>query len=242
MSELINFRDFGGYKTRSGRVVKKNIFYRCGSYRDLTEEDREYLRSLNIQNLLDYRENHELDKDEYRETFAKKVHTLSASAHLNVLHQGNEDAFAVLSSDSMIDFYRKLPFDNPAYKNMFKVLQEDNATPYLHNCTAGKDRTGVATALILVLLDVHTKVVMAEYMLSMNAYEQIYSNEVRRLADSSRENELLHKIPGLVVMPTYLKAAFDAILERYGSYEAYFEKEYGLDEAAIQALRERYTE
>ncbi|WZU02051.1 tyrosine-protein phosphatase [Erysipelothrix sp. D19-032] len=82
-SELINFRDFGGYPTQDGRFIKEAIFFRCGSYRDLTEEDRDYIRSLNIQNLCDYREVSELDRDELRETFAKKVYTISKISNIS---------------------------------------------------------------------------------------------------------------------------------------------------------------
>lgn len=246
MSELINFRDFGGYKTRDGRKVKKDIFYRCGSYRDLTEEDRDFLRSLNINHLFDYREAHELESDEMRQTFAKNVHNSSASAHLNNLHQGTdaETNVLVLDAESMMDFYKVLPFDNPGYKEMFDVLiNDDNAVPFLHNCTAGKDRTGLATALILIALNVHSKIAMSEYMKSMNAYEAVYRNELRRNIDKVKdEGEFIYRVPGLVVMPCYLETSLNAILEKYGTFEKYFEAEYGLDEEKLKAFREKYTE
>lgn len=250
MSELINFRDFGGYKTRDGRRVKKDTFYRGGSYRDLTPEDREYIQSLNIQHLFDYREEHELESDEMRSTFAKNVHNSSASAHLNNLHQGSdgeerkEDEVLVLSSENMKDFYRVLPFGNPGYKEMFDVLvQDENATPFLHNCTAGKDRTGVASALILIALGVHSKIAISDYMKSMNAYEQVYKNELRRnVGKVKEEGELIYRVPGLVVMPEYIETALDAILEKYGTYEKYFEEEYGMTQEILDTLRDRYTE
>lgn len=242
MSELINFRDFGGYPTKDGRKVKKGIFYRSGSYRDLTEADRAYIQSLNIQNLHDFREPTELDKDERKEGLAKHVHNISASLHLGGFEEDPSVPYTVLSSESMIDFYQKLPFENPAYRNVFKVLQEDNAVPYLHNCTAGKDRTGVATALIQLALGMHEDAIVYDYMLSMEAYDAIFENEVRRLKAGRTVEMLLYKVPGLIIKPGYLKSAFAAIIEKYGSYDAYFEAEYGLDEEKLNALRDRYTE
>ena len=152
-----------------------------------------------------------------------------------------EAEYDELTSDSMIEFYEQIPFGNPAYKNVFKVLQEDNAVPYLHNCTAGKDRTGLASALILSALNVDYHIIMSDYMKSMNAYNEIFNNEVRRLTNGRSVGSLLYKMPGLVIMPKYLDASFNAIFTKYGSLENYFLEEFGMDEKAIQDLRDRYT-
>lgn len=242
MSELINFRDFGGYPTKDGKNVKKGIFYRGGSYRDLTESDREYIKSLNIKNLHDYREDNELDTDERQSELADRAHIISASAYLGGFENDETAEYDELSSDEMIKFYEDIAFDNPAYKNVFKVLQEDDAVPYLHNCTAGKDRTGLASALILSALGVDFHIVMSDYMKSMNAYNEIFNNEVRRLKNGRQVGSLLYKMPGLVIMPKYLDASFNAIFTRYGSLENYFLEEFGMDANAIQALKDKYTE
>lgn len=241
MSGLVNFRDFGGYPTQDGRKIKKGIFYRSGSYRDLSDEERDYIRSLNIQTLCDFREIEELDLPEHRETFAKDVYTISASAHLGMFDNNAEEKFE-FTSKHMKTFYERLVFANPGYQNVFRVLQEDNAVPYLHNCTAGKDRTGVGTALVQLMLGVSEDLIMVDYMKSMNAIEEIFGNEKRRLAAGLDEESLYHKTVGLVVMPAYLETALNTIKEKYDTYDAYFEAEYGLDQATIAALRDRYTE
>ena len=241
MSGLINFRDFGGYPTKDGKHIKKGIFYRGGSYRDLTDSDREYIQSLGLKNLHDYREAIELDRDEKQEELADNVHIISASAYLGGFERDENADHDELTSDGMIEFYEKIPFGNPAYKNVFKVLQEDDAVPYLHNCTAGKDRTGLATALILSVLDVDYHIIMSDYMKSMNAYNEIFNNEVRRLTNGRTVSSLLYKMPGLVIMPKYLDASFNAIFTRYGSLENYFLEEFGMDQEAIQKLKDRYT-
>lgn len=242
MSELINFRDFGGYPTQDGKHIVKGQFYRSGSYRDLTQDDIEYIKGLNIQNVHDFREVHELDKKEAHAEFAKHVHMISASAHLGGFEEEANAPFTVLSKESMMEFYEKLPFNNPAYQNIFKVLLEDNATPYLHNCTAGKDRTGIATALIQTVLGVEWDLVMLDYMKSMNAFEQVYQNEVRRLKNGRDESTLIHKMPGIVIMPSFLEAAHQAILKKYGTMDAYFKAEFDLSEDKVAQLKARYTE
>ena len=59
--------------------------------------------------------------------------------------------------------YRTMPFENPAYRWMFDRLLSEN-TPILFHCTAGKDRTGVAAALILLALGVPRTVVEQDYI------------------------------------------------------------------------------
>ncbi|QIK69331.1 tyrosine-protein phosphatase [Erysipelothrix sp. HDW6C] len=242
MSELINFRDFGGYPTTDGRRVKKDIFFRCGSYRDLTEEDRHYIKSLNIQNLCDYRERHEIDKDERQSELSKRVHTISASEHLGAFEEDPQAPYTVLSTEGMIEFYERLVFDNPAYINVFELLQNENAVPYLHNCTAGKDRTGIASALILLALGVDEEIVMYDYLKSLEAFDAILENEVRRLKPNRTTESLYHKMPGIIVKPSYLLAAFETIKEKYGDFATYFEKEFSLDEQGLESLRLRFTE
>ena len=242
MSGLINFRDFGGYPTKDGKHVKKGIFYRGGSYRDITESDREYIQSLAIKNLHDYREEMELDTDERHSELAENVYQISASAYLGGFDRDPEAEYEELSSDSMIDFYKKIPFGNPAYKNVFNVLKQEDAVPYLHNCTAGKDRTGLASALILSILGVDYDIVMNDYMRSMNAYNDVFANEVRRLTNGRTVGSLLYKMPGLVIMPDYLDASFNEIFTRYGSLEAYFIAEFNVCAEDIKNFKDKYTE
>lgn len=242
MSELINFRDFGGYQTKEGKRIKQGIFFRSGSYRDLTDSDVEYIRALNIQNLHDFRESHEIAPYERHKDIAKRVHMISASEHLGGFQEEENATFTDLTKESMSEFYEQLPMDNPAYKNLFEVLLTEGAVPYLHNCTAGKDRTGLATALIQLALGMHWNDVMIDYMKSMNAFDMIYKNEVRRLSNGRDEASLLHKMPGIVVMPLFLESAFNVIFEKYGTLENYFELEFGLNEEKISQLRAMYTE
>ena len=241
MSELINFRDFGGLETEDGRRVKEGIFFRSGSYRDLLETDRLMIQALGINNLFDYRESQEVDVDEKQHELAVNFHQISASEHLGGFDQGDKENYVHLTADSMIDFYKQLPFNNPAYINLFKVLKEDDATPLLHNCTAGKDRTGIATALILKLLGVKEDEIFFDYMRSMDAFEAILKNEYRRLNGKS-EKAILYKVPGLVIMPRYLEAAFEEIIAQYGDFETYFFEEFSISKADIVALRKKYTE
>lgn len=241
MSELINFRDFGGLPTTNGSHIKIGIFYRSGSYRDLLKEDREFIQSLGIKNLFDYRENLELDKEEAQEDLCDTFHAISASAHLGIFEENNKKGRVEITEHDMLEMYRALPFKNPAYQNLFDTLQQDNPVPLLHNCTAGKDRTGVASALVQLCLGANREAVMLDYLKSMDSYESIVLNEKRRLNGQS-ENTLLQKLSAVIVKPAYLKMALDEILVRYETFEKYFEEEYGITKEIRQDLINKYTD
>ena len=81
---------------------------------------------------------------------------------------------------------------------------------------------------------------MMDYLKSMNAYEQILQNEYRRL-NGQTEASLLNKLSGLVVMPQYLEASFEAIEEKYGSFDRYFEEEFGMESSDRKQLKKMYT-
>ena len=241
MSELINFRDFGGLPTENGKNIKKGIFYRSGSYRDLGFEDRQFIQSLGIQNLFDYREDMEQDTDEKQVELAETFHAVSASGHLGIFDDEDNGEVVKISDESMMDMYRRLPIENPAYKVLFEVLVEEDSVPLLHNCTAGKDRTGVASALVQLCLGATMDSVLLDYMKSMEAFGSIMKNERRRLNGNS-ECDLLHKLPGLIIKPSFLVTALESIINTYGSFDEYFTQEFGLDVEKRVLLMNKYTE
>jgi protein-tyrosine phosphatase len=114
-----------------------------------------------------------------------------------------------------------------------RLLHSDKAV--IVNCTAGKDRTGLATALVLSALGVPRDTIMQDYLLSNSALDMD-----RLLADAGLNALPADAIkPLLDVEPAYLDAAFEQIDKDYGSVENYLKRELGVDRAAIQRLRQR---
>jgi len=146
-------------------------------------------------------------------------------------------------NDEMAGYYTAMAFDNPAYRLMFDWI-EKGEVPLLFHCTAGKDRTGVGAMLILLALGVSEGDALFDYDLT-NVYR---ASCVK--ASLERAKDLIARSPELKTMVTMAdgvdlalgQAVLRGVLERYGSYEAYFEAEYGLDQGRLEALRDRYTE
>jgi protein-tyrosine phosphatase len=133
----------------------------------------------------------------------------------------------------MIDSHRT------QFREVFAELLENADGAVLYHCTAGKDRTGVQTALILTALGVPRDVILADFELSNTYYRP-------KLTEADRANPLAQLPPDVIAVfmgvdRAYLQAFFKAAEERYGSAEAYL-AELGVGPAERQALRARYTE
>jgi protein-tyrosine phosphatase len=142
-------------------------------------------------------------------------------------------------------FYRELPKQfRLQYRQMFDELLAGNA-PLAFNCSAGKDRTGVAAALILTALGVPRERVMDDYLLSNKHYKP---KPMSAAAADDPTARLFGRLPPDVIQvfmgvePSYLDAAFSGMVDEFGSVDKYLEEGLDLDAADREKLRRLYTE
>ena len=135
------------------------------------------------------------------------------------------------------DLYKQMPFGNPAYHELFRLLEE-HRVPLLFHCTCGKDRTGIAAMLVLLALGVSREDAIADYMLT-NVYRKAIIDKFMQ-DKPANQYDLLLPVEG--VSESMGAGSIDVLLEKYPSYEAYFEAEYGLTPARLAALRDFYLE
>ena len=132
---------------------------------------------------------------------------------------------------------------NEAYKFMFNKLLEGDA-PLLFHCSNGKDRTGVAAMLILLALGVSEEIAKADYLQSNVSRKQRIDRLMKQYDFVSswmaEARSLLTMIEG--VLPESADMMMTEIKERYGTYENFMDKEYGLDEVKLRKFRDMYLE
>ncbi|WGR92354.1 tyrosine-protein phosphatase [Bradyrhizobium sp. ISRA443] len=229
-----NFRDLGGYQIRDGRTVRWRQIFRSNHLAHLTEQDIAVVRSLGVRSAFDFRGIAERSEALCGMTDIT-VHSLPveptvvAALRAIAAHRqlSSADAFEV-----MRDSYRSYVQDNtPRYRALFAHLLEDRAPLVIH-CTAGKDRTGFACALILHALGVPGEVIADDYLLTNKFYKR----------DPSASTELpeeVKQVLGTVQQP-FLNAAYEAIDADYGGLDRYFRDGLGLGQAERKALEGRY--
>lgn len=246
-----NFRDLGGYKTADGRQVKWGALYRTDALNDLTDQDQRYLERLNIQRIVDFRVRDEAADAPDRLPPAVAQRYVSMPVGFN--GQGNYAKFIEqimsgeteqLGLDQMLvttnrDFVEKF---SPVFREWLQALPDSEGAQVFH-CTAGKDRTGFAAAIVLLALGVPRETVMQDYLASNDYLAEKNASSIWKMRVFSLFRADTDGIrPLLGVEPRYLQAAFDAMEAKYGSVDNYLRDALGVDEAFRARLQQRLLE
>ncbi len=232
-----NFRDLGGYPGRDGRTVRWGQIFRSNHLGHLTQADIEVVRGLSLKSVFDFRGSEE----RIAATCALQeiaVHSLPIEPTVVAALRARRAAGTPLSSadglEVMRDSYRNyVRHDTPRFRALFAHLLEDRAPLVIH-CTAGKDRTGFACALILHVLGVADEVIAEDYLLTNRFYR-------RDPAASADLPEHIKKVLASVES-SFLGAAFDTIRTDYGDLEGYLSDGLDLDARQRARLQARYLE
>jgi protein-tyrosine phosphatase len=237
-----NFRDIGGYRTDDGRTVKWRQIFRSGYMSKITDEDRDQLHRLGIDTICDFRANGERTERPtvWHEGTATQLwardYELSAGALGDLMKEPHIQA--AQSRASMLAVYRELPYEQAdSYREMFDRIAAGRV-PLVFNCSAGKDRTGVASALVLTLLGVPRGVVDEDYLLTNATIDDLFkfmaeSKQYKAFVTDRREQIM----PVMMAEKEYLDTSFDVIEREHGSVENYVRDILSLSDDAIEAIR-----
>lgn len=231
-----NFRDLGGYLGHGGRAVRWRHIFRSDHLATLTEQDALALADLGVTRSLDFRGQDERAAQAY-DLPNVRYHALSIEP--TVVQRAKEMALAgkqltaPIAVGLMQETYRAFVANNAKqYAELFEHLLENDA-PLVFHCTAGKDRTGFAAALILMALGVPRSVVMEDYLLTNGLYRR-----PAILNNSGAAEEVLNVL--WRVQEDFLDAALDAVDADYGGLDQYLAKQLGVGSKERQRLEELY--
>jgi protein-tyrosine phosphatase len=248
LAGAMNVRDLGGYRSADGKPVAWGKLYRSAVMSGLSAADYRYIGALGIATVCDFRANDERMREPVNWPAGVKPKVLVRDYALDM------GALAAMFSGgpvtgettraAMASFYEDLPFEFAGqYRAMFAAMLESDR-PLAFNCSAGKDRTGMAAALILTALGVPRETVIADYLLSNLYYKP---KPLKPGASPDPTAQLLARMPAEVtealmgVDRRYIEASFAAI-ETKGGMDRYMRDELGLGAEEIARLRARYLE
>lgn len=250
LKNFCNFRDLGGYTTKDGRKVKWGLFYRSEELSNLTGKDLEYFKTLDIKYVLDYRSDGEEEKAKDVDVDGvKNIHISAMSSldndNLDMTQYVGEMLLGKSSSmtpkEILEEGYKDMPINNKAYKELMNLFKNPNNTAILQHCTAGKDRTGIGSALILLALGVDEDTVIDDYLKSNDYRAKINEKLLDMCKDYLKDDKMKNLIKDILgVDKEFLLLSIKTIKDNYSSFEEYFKCEYGLDEKLMKKLRNEY--
>src|SRR5260221_1352810 len=231
-----NFRDLGGYSTADGGTLRWRQIFRSNHLGYLTDADVTVVRGLGVQTAFDFRG---ADERKAAACVIPEINVRSLPIEPTVVAalRAKLQARALMSADAleiMRESYRGYVRTNThSFREMFAHLVNANAPSGIH-CTAGKDRTGFAVALILNALGVPNHVISEDYLLTNRYYRR----------DPNSAPDLPADVRQAIgsVDSTFLAAGFEAVHAQYGDLESYFRDGLGLGAQERAELKQRYLQ
>jgi protein-tyrosine phosphatase len=231
-----NFRDLGGYPTADGRMVRWRQIFRSNHLGHLTAADIAIVRGLGVRSAFDFR-----GRDERAVAVCGveeiTVHSLPIEPTVVAALRARLAA-GTLSADAALEIMREsyrnyVRLNTHSFRTLFAHLLDDRAPLVIH-CTAGKDRTGFACALVLRSLGVADDVIAEDYLLTNRFYRR----------DPSAGTDLPDDVRQAIgsVDASFLAAGLQAVSADYGDLETYFRDGLGLGDRERAVLGERYLQ
>jgi protein-tyrosine phosphatase len=208
----------------------------------LTEVDYETLARLSIRTVCDLRTTYErqAEPNTWCSTVKVSYWTRDYDGSLGELSSllSSGPLTAEATKSAMLSVYKRLPFEQaPAYRELFIRLAAGE-TPLVFNCAAGKDRTGIAAALILLALQVPRSIVFDDYLLTNEVLNPRHVREHRAHERSSSGGTPEGVIKALMSADAdYLDTALQAIEDGHGSVGRYLRDELGVSDENLERVR-----
>ncbi len=247
-----NFRDLGGYRSADGRQVRWGRIYRSGVMAGLTDGDRAYLADLGVKVICDLRNPQERESEPSPFLKAGGPRVVAFEYDMNTSLAG---LAGLTTRDQAIDAFAGayvgfLDLLTPHYTDMFARLAAGE-TPLAFNCSAGKDRTGMASALVLSVLGVPRETIIADYALTqVYTPPAFYRKQMAQGAATSgltaQQAQAFARMPPEVLDvimgsdPEVMRRALAVVDRKHGGPIALTKARFGLTDGKIAAMRKTY--
>lgn len=258
---LGNTRDLGGLPTLDGRKIIPHKLIRSGNLSKATKEDILTLtETYQLKTIIDFRTEEEQAQmpDPGIPNVIHVSNPILGASTLGITRESrsSEEMLSFLLSnmkenkvsiesymDSMYENLVSDPFSRSQYRRFFELLLVPSSGAYLWHCTAGKDRVGVGTALLLSALDVPREWIVKDYMMTADFTKKELQAFLSMLKAKGLSNETLACVEGMFgVREAYLASVFSAIDQRFHGMDPYLSEEMGLDEDKRKKLKDLYLE
>jgi protein-tyrosine phosphatase len=240
-----NFRDLGGYVGADGATVRWGRVYRSDHLGELTDGDLDRLVELRVSVVVDFRSTREHTEMPSRIVPGGSIELLSrpildgtapGATFYDLVTNGELKDF---TPEDLARFYRRTLRDSAAVYGevltMIATMGDDVALVF--HCAAGKDRTGLAAALLLGALGVDDEQILDDYE-ATNRYRSGRRLEEIRPALAEKGIDVDRLMPLFIAPRPAMAGALASLRDDHGGIESYLRTSAGLDAATLARLRE----
>lgn len=244
-----NFREIGCSQGSEDPKLKRGILYRSGELSALTVEDIDLIRCLGIKTIVDLRTPKER---------RSKPDLIGATQGVENIHlpiyPSKDDPGAVANfltitkrsidwDSSITTFYNRVAFEHHRdIGTIITLIATAEKLPLLIHCTAGKDRTGILSALIQLAAGVPRADVLHDYAITNDRLRQFKIDMLRKYRWLKLFRVKFEQMDPLFgVQEKYLNTLIEKIISEFGTLDAYFVQKCGVDSKTVQAFHRSIT-
>ncbi len=239
MERIINFRPLAqGLSNRDGKQVRENTILRSGEIGGASERDILALADYGVGYIYDFRSAEEV----------KRLPSLSspffATLHVDVIHEASPFTQGLMQMELdqgirlMKQLYAVQFGTTDRYKPAIAAILAQKTDAFLYHCTAGKDRTGIFSAILMMAMDFGLDAVREEYLrIDMQQMQSVKAIALRQmdLPEDTARLDFVFSVRG-----EYIDVYLDTVMETHGSTDAYLEKVLGITAETKRFLQEKY--
>ena len=254
-----NARDLCDIPCINGRKIKKGRIIRSSNLSNLTDSDIDFLKCYGLNAIVDFRTEAEVKKAPDKEIDGVEWH-FNPIIRALTLGTTRRDSYKRSLEEIFLDFTVELgetapewladlyiplvsdEFSLTNYRHFLDILKENKEGAVLYHCSAGKDRVGVGTMLILLILGAKYEDILEDYLITNKSYQATIDGAIRLGRERGVSQGILDAVSAVNgVITGFLNKAYEIIMS-HGSVEAFLENSLGIDEKYIQEFRSNYLE
>jgi protein-tyrosine phosphatase len=241
LKSVLNFRDVGGIETRDGRRIREGIVFRSANIDSISRDDIRKLKTLNIKTIVDLRAPYEQKKNSRKINGIERVsltldfeQTTRNKLRPLILRKNSEAEIEEISNSLYLEI---LDASAPAFKKVLELLLRDGSSSVLIHCQAGKDRTGILSALLQLTLDADRQSIINSYLKSNESLipffrKKLMIRKVLTLGYFPAANILY----AITVKQRNIESVLNRVDNHHGGIDAYIESS-GFDMTKLPDIR-----
>jgi protein-tyrosine phosphatase len=229
---VFNFRDLGGYRTRGGQILAWRRLFRSSELHHMTSHDITRLREeIRLRSVIDLRRSRQLEPSSPLNEVGVEYYNIP------LIDRGNDNENLNQDFSNMGEVYsylvRREEFGRRVVEALEIIAEPDNL-PLVFHCSAGKDRTGILTAIVLSILGVTDEDIIEDYTLTAPYMREL----INRWNNDPKSSEVLKNVPEylLKASPESMTVLLSTLKREYGSVRGYVEA-HGAEVPLINRLK-----